>query len=148
MCGKITLRIPFLAASLYVKHHYKDPSVTDDVTEMVKEIRESFKDMIDKVEWMNEGDKKESKDKADAMENQIGYEEQLLKDDELYPHLDIKQNEFFNNVLRIRKNYRDTFSSSKYVLTHKIWNEKLKLFVSMKDSLIHSFIHLIIVCSV
>ena len=58
--------------------------------------------MLDEVPWMDNQNKEKSKTKALNMEDFIGYPEKLLTEN-LYPDLEIRELEFFGNVLRIKK---------------------------------------------
>ena len=111
-------QLPLLSASYYVKHFFKDnlESVRGDVSELVHDIETSFVDMIkDEVDWMVEDDKNEAIEKAQAIEEKIGYPKELLSVDDLYPNLVFNPisnvgsgYEFFANILKLRKYERDS----------------------------------------
>jgi len=96
-----------LAASLYAENHSPEQSAIDDVTELVQQIRGSYVDMINNSEWMDDATKVNAVKKAENMVDQIGFPGDLLTED-LYPNVDINEDEFFQNVLRIRKYIADS----------------------------------------
>ena len=110
--------LPLLAASLYIEKRFKDRTQTvNDVTKFVEEIRDSFIEMINAVDWMNDDTKDIAIKKAQNIKNMIGYPEKLLETNDLYPNLEIGHGQvilngdFFHNTLRIRKYNVDSVDS-------------------------------------
>lgn len=51
--------------------------------EMIRNIREAFNELLDENEWMDEETKKLAKEKADAINERIGYPDILTNTTEL-----------------------------------------------------------------
>ena len=65
--------------------------------EMIHEIREAFNDLLEDNEWMDEETRKVAKDKADSMNERIGYPE------------------YITNHTRLELEYKDVSMQSKYL---------------------------------
>ena len=78
--------------AMYVREHFKD-AARQAVNEMVKDIQSVFNDIIDELDWMDDGTRKRAKEKAASMTSHIAYPDELLDDKKL--------SEFFQNVILI-----------------------------------------------
>lgn len=70
----------------------------DFVTEMMENIKDEYVSSIGKLDWMDKETKKSAIDKAEALDEVIGYSEELLYDEKL--------EEIYNGVrslLKLRK---------------------------------------------
>ena len=67
---------------MYVREYF-DEAARQSAIEMVKDIREVFTEMIDELEWLDEGTKLRAKEKATAMFSHIAYPDELLDDKKL-----------------------------------------------------------------
>ncbi|KAJ7333074.1 hypothetical protein OS493_018244 [Desmophyllum pertusum] len=108
---------PMLGA-LFIRNAF-GPDSKDKVEVMMDGIIRAFKDRVSGVGWIDKQTVQAVKEKADAAVYKVGYPEYLFKEDlfaKRYHELEIKENQWFNNVLST-----DWFSN--YQLYHKWGNE-------------------------
>lgn len=70
-------------------------SQKETALEMIHNIREAFNELLADIHWMDDETRAVAKEKADAMNERIGYPEILTDDDELekeYSNVCIKKN--------------------------------------------------------
>ena len=65
--------------AMYVKEYFQ-AEAKEFTEEMVTNIRKEFKDMINKLEWMDEKTKQSSVERIDLMTPEIGYPKEILDD--------------------------------------------------------------------
>ena len=65
--------------AMYVKEYFQ-AEAKEATEEMVTNIRKEFKDMINKLEWMDEKTKQRAVEKVDLMTPEIGYPKEILDD--------------------------------------------------------------------
>jgi len=84
---------------LYVQKHFDDRA-KKLMEEMVKDIRAEFKDVLDKIDWMDPKTKERAHRKLSQIKEYIGYPEEILDNknlEELYKGLEISSEEYFQN---------------------------------------------------
>jgi len=96
---------PHALGALYVRKHF-DPNAKEQALEIVNNIREEFKILLDEVEWMDDETKREAKEKAEMIEGKIGYADELLDDSKLVEYYDafpvkIDENEYYESSFRL-----------------------------------------------
>uniref|UniRef100_A0A915L194 Uncharacterized protein n=1 Tax=Romanomermis culicivorax TaxID=13658 RepID=A0A915L194_ROMCU len=77
--------------ALYVKQHFKHED-KEEALSMIKHLQTAFRQLVSKLDWMDEQTKKVAIEKAQAMLNHIGYPEFILNNtalNEYYADLDI-----------------------------------------------------------
>lgn len=90
---------------MYVRRYFDIDSKRRSI-DLVNNIREEFVHILREVSWMDEETRKAALDKAKALENHIGYPDELLDDQkitEFFAKLDITDDSLFTNVLNVRK---------------------------------------------
>ena len=90
--------------AMYAKEHFKAAAkeVTD---EMVFNIRKEFKEMLDKLDWMDEKTKQRAFEKADLMTPNIAYAKEILDDrllEDFYDGLVISKVSYLKNYLQLK----------------------------------------------
>lgn len=89
--------------ALYVRRYFNDQSKHHAI-EIVENIRSSFIDILHKVKWMDEETKNEAILKAKALVAHIAYPDELTNNtklEEYYQKLDMDENEYMLNALRL-----------------------------------------------
>lgn len=90
---------------MYVRKYFDEDSKRRS-TELMNNIRNEFLHILHYVSWMDEVTLKAALDKANAMQNHIGYPDELLDDKKLtdfYESLPIGSNSMFLNVLSVHR---------------------------------------------
>ncbi|KAL3861454.1 hypothetical protein ACJMK2_007488, partial [Sinanodonta woodiana] len=111
-----------LIGRLFVKEHFDNHS-KNEVKEMIENIRSTFIDNVDKLDWMDNQTKMVAKEKAKAIIDLIGYPDYIMEDETLesmYANITMDPKKYFENVLYIlNREYanevaklRDTFNVS------------------------------------
>ncbi|GIY26782.1 hypothetical protein CDAR_530091 [Caerostris darwini] len=78
----------------------------DSALELVKYIHKEFLTILDNIDWMDDGTKKQAKEKANTIKPYIGYPHELLNDTavlELYENLTISNGSYFDNIMSLRR---------------------------------------------
>ncbi|ODM96912.1 Membrane metallo-endopeptidase-like 1 [Orchesella cincta] len=91
--------------SLYVRRYFKEESRLNAM-EMVKDIKVSFLDILDEIDWMDSTTKERAREKANTMQTHIGYPSELLNNTkliELYDGLEMNNRDYLMNVLNLTK---------------------------------------------
>ncbi|XP_075145617.1 M13 family metallopeptidase neprilysin 2 isoform X2 [Haematobia irritans] len=89
--------------SLYVRKFFKEDSKSNAL-EMVNNIRDVFKHILDTVSWMDDKTKAEAKRKLEHMVTHIGYPDEMLDNEKLaeyYRKLDIDADKYFESFLKM-----------------------------------------------
>ncbi|XP_021930989.1 endothelin-converting enzyme homolog isoform X2 [Zootermopsis nevadensis] len=88
------------------------------VSEMLQDIKTSFNSLVHNGDWIDPETKKAAQEKAEGITSFIGYQEWLLKPgqlDERYSSLNLEDNEYLWNILRIKsKEVQDFLRSLLY----------------------------------
>ncbi|GAB03170.1 putative metalloendopeptidase [Acinetobacter sp. NBRC 100985] len=84
-------------SKLYVKNYFNE-STRNDVTEMVKNIKNTFKQRISNNQWLDEKTRNAALLKIDKIDIQVGYPEDWID----YSSVLIKPDDYLGNVQRIR----------------------------------------------
>ncbi len=73
---------------------------------MVEQIRESFKENLNDIDWMDAETKKQAEIKADAIREMIAYPDYIVNDknkmDETYKSLTVDSEAFFDNAQNLQ----------------------------------------------
>ena len=90
--------------AMYAKEYFQAAAkeVTD---EMVLNIRNEFKDMLDKLDWMDEKTKQRAFEKADLITPNIAYAKEILDDrllEEFYDGLVLSKASYLKNYLHLK----------------------------------------------
>ncbi|KAH9504398.1 Membrane metallo-endopeptidase-like 1 [Bulinus truncatus] len=108
-CSTYTARFMSLAVGrMFVKDHFDMDSKTI-VLNMVKGLQNSFDDLLEDLDWMDDETKKVAKDKNHFINSKIGYPEELNNDtylEEFYSNLTFNKEMFFENIFI---NQRESF---------------------------------------
>ncbi len=92
----------YAAGSMYVKEYFK-PEAKAAMVEMTRYLRESFKETLDDLEWMDEPTKDKALKKLHKMKQYLAYPDEFLNKDLIdgfYQGVEMKENDFLGNVLR------------------------------------------------
>ncbi|XP_064459622.1 neprilysin-1-like [Ornithodoros turicata] len=91
--------------ALFIKDNF-DPRSKETATEMIHNIREAFNELLKENDWMDVETRKVAEEKANAMNERIGYPDLLTNPYELskeYDTLEIHEELYFENILNILK---------------------------------------------
>ncbi|CAH2003353.1 unnamed protein product [Acanthoscelides obtectus] len=97
----VNKKMGMAVGALYVRDHF-NPDSKETALEMIHTIREAFNELLAENEWMDEETKKVAKQKANAMNERIGYPQMIMDKEELckeYELLNITKHEFLKNML-------------------------------------------------
>ncbi|CAL4073689.1 unnamed protein product [Meganyctiphanes norvegica] len=93
-------RLGMAVGALFIKENF-NPESKETALEMIHTLRAAFSDLLEENDWMDDETRAVARDKANAMNEKIGYPEMLTKSDELakeYENLTIVENEYLQNI--------------------------------------------------
>lgn len=92
---------------------------------MINRVRRAFTTNLRNLDWMDAETRKAAEEKANAIADMIGFPDFILQPSELderYRNLSIKQNEYFQNNLRVNKyNLRKNLEKLDQVVNKTTW---------------------------
>lgn len=97
----VTSYIGLAVGRLFVKDNFA-PDAKVGMSTMIKYIKESFNDILNELDWMDEDTMTAAEEKIEYMEEKIGYDEDILDDellDRRHENVSIDPNFYFDNVL-------------------------------------------------
>lgn len=103
--SSLTGSLGIALSSYYVRHYFKEES-KDTALELVKYIHKEFLNILDEIDWMDQETKKQARAKANTIKPYIGYPKELLNNTavmNLYENLTISNDNYFQNIMRLRK---------------------------------------------
>ncbi|XP_031352188.1 neprilysin-1 isoform X2 [Photinus pyralis] len=98
-------KLGMAVGALFIRDNFNHDS-KETALEMIHTIREAFNDLLAENDWMDDETRAVAKEKADAMNERIGYPQLITEPVELikeYEMLNISDNEFMVNILNILK---------------------------------------------
>lgn len=98
-------RLSPAVGALYIRNVFNSKS-TPHVKQFFENIRGAFIDILNNVKWMDENTRKAAVDKAKAIVAHIAFPDELtnnMKLEEHYKSLTFNENEYFLNILRLKK---------------------------------------------
>lgn len=75
-------RIPIVIGAMYVRKYFHVDAKTNAL-EMVKYIKEQFKDILRSIDWMDNETRKSALEKANTIVDHIAYPDELLDDSKI-----------------------------------------------------------------
>ncbi|XP_076756749.1 M13 family metallopeptidase neprilysin 3 isoform X2 [Xylocopa sonorina] len=95
----------FAIGAMFVREvfHGNSKPMAED---MIDRVRKAFTKNLKNLDWMDVETRRSAEEKANAITDMIGYPDFILNQDELderYKDLTIKQNEYFENNIRVNK---------------------------------------------
>lgn len=106
ICTDIALSyFPHAVGSLYVRKHFKEEA-KENVMDMVNNLKEAFKEILDDIDWMDDKTKEEAHKKADLMKAQMAYADELIDDAKLtayYADFDVEIDvaNYYDTILKL-----------------------------------------------
>ena len=91
--------------ALFIGDHFNNES-KETALEMIHNIREAFNELLDENHWMDEETRLVAKDKANSMNERIGYPEYIMNSTSLgleYKNFNISSSAFLDNMFLISK---------------------------------------------
>lgn len=88
---------------MYVEDHFEEKAKAS-ATAMIKRIKESFREILMEVPWLDDSTKKVAKEKADDIKEKIGYPDYIMNDTALnldYEGITLDEKHYFENMLNI-----------------------------------------------
>ncbi|XP_015789311.1 neprilysin-1-like isoform X1 [Tetranychus urticae] len=101
----INKRLGTAVGSLFIRENF-DQESKRTALEMIHNIRAAFNELIDENDWMDNETKHVAKEKANAMNERIGYSETLTNPVEVskeYEKLQVYESQFLINILKLLK---------------------------------------------
>ncbi|EFA09825.2 neprilysin-1 [Tribolium castaneum] len=98
-------KLGMAVGALFIRDNFNHDSKETALT-MIHTIREAFNELLAENDWMDDETRAVAKEKADAMNERIGYPQLITNKQELvkeYAALNITKTEFITNVLNILK---------------------------------------------
>ncbi|KAH9519945.1 Endothelin-converting enzyme 1 [Bulinus truncatus] len=93
--------MPFVTSALYVDRHFSQETVVKVATAL-DDIEHEFISNMNQLTWLDDETKRNLKEKAQAMTNQVGYPDWILDPsilDAEYEDLEIEEGEYFRNFI-------------------------------------------------
>ncbi|XP_064113738.1 neprilysin-1-like [Macrobrachium nipponense] len=93
-------RLGMAVGALFIKENF-NPESKETALEMIHTLRSAFSDLLEENDWMDDETRSVAREKANAMNEKIGYPEMLTRPDELaveYENLTIEPNQHLQNV--------------------------------------------------
>lgn len=90
---------------MYIRRYFKEHN-KQDASELVASIRHEFQINLQKIDWMDNATKQIALGKAKAMVEHVAYPNELNDDkviDEYYRSLDLENDNFLTNLLKVEK---------------------------------------------
>jgi len=90
---------------LYVTKHFNEEA-KEKMMEMVHDIKDEFKMILDEVKWMDEGTKVKAHSKLQSIKDYIGYPQEILNNtliEDLYDGIEVTNNTFYQNSINMGK---------------------------------------------
>uniref|UniRef100_T1ISE4 M13 family peptidase n=1 Tax=Strigamia maritima TaxID=126957 RepID=T1ISE4_STRMM len=101
----VNKRMGMAVGALFIRDNF-NPESKQNALEMIQNIRSAFNELLGDNEWMDDETRKVAQEKANAMNERIGYPDLLTNADDLtkeYELLPIHDHQFFQNVLNAMK---------------------------------------------
>ncbi|KAK6631134.1 18S rRNA pseudouridine methyltransferase [Polyplax serrata] len=98
-------KLGMAVGALFIRDNFNQDS-KETALEMIHTIREAFNELLTENKWMDDETRAVAKEKADSMNERIGYPELLTNTEELnkeYENLTIIDNQFLVNVFNVLK---------------------------------------------
>merc|ERR1719481_248399 len=90
---------------MYAREHF-NLDAKDVADQMVENVREEFKIMLDELDWMDSRTKARAQKKADQITPHIAYAREILDDkliNEFYKGIDLRKDSYLKNIIRLKK---------------------------------------------
>ncbi|KAK9717796.1 Peptidase family M13 [Popillia japonica] len=98
-------KLGMAVGALFIRDNFNHDS-KETALSMIHTIREAFNELLTENHWMDDETRAVAKEKADAMNERIGYPQLITNNSELikeYASLNITQDEFMTNILNVLK---------------------------------------------
>ncbi len=92
---------------MYAKNYFK-PEAKEAMLEMTNYLRDSFKELLDENDWMDDVTKEKARKKLDTMKQYLAYQDEFLDRDlidGLYEGVEIKDDDLLGNALRLNRHW-------------------------------------------
>ncbi len=99
-----------ISSSMYVRKYFKDEA-KDQMLKIIDNVRESFRTVLTKLDWMDEETKKAAFTKLEEMLQGVAYPDEIVDQeamDELHKGLELKEGDFYGSSIAITKYVRVT----------------------------------------
>ncbi|XP_063886684.1 neprilysin-1-like [Scylla paramamosain] len=93
-------RLGMAVGALFIKENF-NPESKETALEMIHTLRSAFSDLLEENDWMDDETRTVAREKANAMNEKIGYPEMLTRPHELakeYENLTIVENQHLQNI--------------------------------------------------
>ncbi|KAI5630575.1 VLP3p-4, transcript variant X7 [Venturia canescens] len=101
---------PIITSAMYVRKYF-NAETKKSAAELIMDIREQFKIVLKKVDWMDVKTREKALEKATAMVSHVAYPEELLDDEvleKLYEKLDLFENNYLGTALNLKLFHTDS----------------------------------------
>eukprot|EP00106_Octopus_bimaculoides_P023912 XP_014791354.1 PREDICTED: membrane metallo-endopeptidase-like 1 [Octopus bimaculoides] len=117
---------------MFVQQNFDDEAKSQMI-EMIRNLQDSFSEILKELEWMDTDTRKVAREKAESMREMIGYPDKILNDTELdrqYKQIDYDPDNFMKNVLETMKGnaienlkvLRDTVDKDRWITQPAVVN--------------------------
>ncbi|CAF2933114.1 unnamed protein product [Rotaria sp. Silwood2] len=125
-CGKyVNQNMGFAVSKVYIKKYF-DYNARNQSLEMIRNIRKAWIDMLNQSTWMDDMSKSKAIEKAEAIDEKIGYPDYLASDN--VTQLETEYAEYIfnsshiNNVLKLLQiKAKEEFQNFRKPIDHKVW---------------------------
>lgn len=105
-------------SSMYVREHFRDFRIKDDIIAMTAEISSEFEKLLTGNEWMDSETKKEALKKLRTMKSNIAYPSELMNDasvESYYKNLQLNETNYLQSAISIDTHSKE-FACSRFHL--------------------------------
>eukprot|EP00095_Tigriopus_kingsejongensis_P002953 snap_masked-scaffold243_size241480-processed-gene-1.14 protein:Tk02953 transcript:snap_masked-scaffold243_size241480-processed-gene-1.14-mRNA-1 annotation:"PREDICTED: neprilysin-2-like" len=117
----------FGTGSLYAKHYFPKEAKLG-LKGLIRNVRASFKEILDDIDWMDDGTKGKAYEKLAAMDQMIGFPDEILEEDKvtsMYKGVQIQEGQHFQNILSLRRRSRQfQYERLREEVDKKAWHER------------------------
>lgn len=107
---------PIPVSAMYVREHFYDHRIKDDVTQITNEISNEFEKLLKESDWMDNETRQEALRKLRLMNAHIAYPSELLDDakiEEVYKNFQINETNFLHTAILV-DNFAKEFYSARF----------------------------------
>lgn len=101
-------------SAMYVREHFRDHRIKDDVTQMTAEILSEFEKILQESDWMDNETRKEALKKLRSMNAHIAYPVELMDDapiENLYKNLKINETNYLHTAILLDIHIKEFYCS-------------------------------------
>ncbi|XP_033763909.1 neprilysin-1-like [Pecten maximus] len=124
--GYVNDRLGMAVGAVFIRDNFRKESKESALT-MIHNIREAFNELLEENEWMDDDTRAVARQKANAMNERIGYPDFLTEPDKLdtkYDILHFQEDQYFENILNVELyDARMTMTKLRELVDKNAWDQ-------------------------